>query len=280
MPPIIENKHQHNQQQQQVKNTFFNRIKESFKSQSLSNLGILRKNQTSNSSGSSNSSNKTNNNRKSAFIGSKEDLLINRHKLDSINFKYNNNKQTIRSSMTDLNNNNNNNRKPNAILTPNTQKKQFIPLKSATANGKVSSSDNNMQRSRSNNDNRVAPSAVNGKGGKSAKGGGKKDPKNYQVDMHELDATLLPNSKHWKSKQDTSALTHSIAKESWNQNYKECMRHARLAKDDNLEKTCPSCNIIYVLCEACRNEREIPFNDDDTCIDCAPSVIIKVYLIF
>ena len=84
----------------------------------------------------------------------------------------------------------------------------------------------------------------------------------------------MPNTdKRSKQNQDTYSITHSIAKESWQQNYKECQRHQRLLKDDNLEKKCSSCNILYVLCEQCRNDHQVPFTDDDTCIDCAPSVI-------
>lgn len=91
------------------------------------------------------------------------------------------------------------------------------------------------------------------------------------VSIQKLDAELLPNLKLNKVRQDTYARTHSIARESWQINYKECMRHQRLVKDNNLEKTCDSCNTLYVLCEACRNEREVPFGNGEVCIDCAPS---------
>jgi hypothetical protein len=166
------------------------------------------------------------------------------------------------------------------VITPNTQRKQFVPLKSAT-NTKTTTKEHDiihgsMHRSKSINDaksnglgKKSSPQTPNNKNIKNAKDA----IKSHQVDMHQLDAMLLPNSKINKPKQDTYSTTHSIAKESWQQNYKECQRHQRLVKDDNLEKKCSSCGILYVLCETCRKDHQIPFNDDDTCIDCAPSVI-------
>ena len=167
------------------------------------------------------------------------------------------------------------------VNTPNSNSKK-VPLKSASNQNKRPTEDTeirgSMQRSKSTNDTKA-----NGLNKKSTTPNDKKGKKGKEhvethVDMNQLNAQLLPNTnRRVRQTIDTASLTHSIARETWQQTYKECERHPRLAKDDNLEKRCSACNKQYVLCEQCRTDQQIPFTDDDTCIDCAPSVIFLFY---
>ena len=165
------------------------------------------------------------------------------------------------------------------VNTPNSNAKKFVPLKSATNTNKRPTEDTeirgSMQRSKSTNDTKTNGVPVKKSTTPSDKKGkkGKDHAVEQHVDMNQLNAQLLPNTnRRLKQVIDTASLTHSIAKETWQQSYKECQRHLRSSKDDNLEKRCSSCNISYVMCEQCRTDQQIPFTSDDTCIDCAPSV--------
>lgn len=153
----------------------------------------------------------------------------------------------------------------NKVQTPNSKNKQFVPLKSPLnsrnqqqngINQKTPNKANTLPLIKNNNNNERSSS--------------KNGPRGSHVDIHELNDKFLLSNRNL-SKQDTYARTQSVTRDSWQVQFKECMRHHRLVKDNNLEKTCDSCNIGYVLCDACRSERNIPFSTAQVCIDCAPA---------